>query len=91
MTQLHRFNGPDYDHRRDSERLSRQHERVLAVMQDHQPHTLGEIAERTGDPEASVSAQLRHLRKPRFGSHKIAKQHLGNGLYQYQLVRETSA
>lgn len=90
MTHLHRFNGPDYDHQRDSERLSKQHERVLAVMLDHKPHTLAEIAEATGDPQASVSAQLRHLRKPRFGGHKVIKQHLGHGLYAYQLVMEVS-
>jgi hypothetical protein len=82
-----RFNGSDYDHGRDSGRLTRQHERVLAVMQDNKPHTLSEISEITGDPEASVSAQLRHLRKPRFGGHHIAKTHLGNGLYSYQLQR----
>lgn len=85
----HRFNGPDYDHARDGARLSRQHERVLAVMLDGQPHTLKEIAEATGDPEASVSAQLRHLRKPRFGAHKIVKHHMGNGLFAYQLVQES--
>lgn len=82
-----RFNGADYNHARDASRLTAQHERVLAVMQDHKPHTLSEIADITGDPEASVSAQLRHLRKPRFGGHKIEKTYLGAGLYAYQLVR----
>ena len=81
-----RFNGADYDHARDAARLTLQHERVLAVMQDHKPHTLSEIADITGDPEASVSAQLRHLRKPRFGGHQITKTHLGHGLYEYLLV-----
>lgn len=82
-----RFNGPDYDRGRDSERLTLQHERVLAVMQDYRPHTLSEIADITGDPESSVSAQLRHLRKERFGSHEITKTYLGHGLYEYLLVR----
>lgn len=86
MTAALRFNGADYDHARDSARLTLQHERVLAVMQDHKPHTLSEIAEITGDPEASVSAQLRHLRRPRFGSHTITKKHLGHGLYEYLLA-----
>lgn len=81
-----RFNGADYDHGRDSARLTLQHERVLAVMQDHKPHTLSEIAEITGDPEASISSQLRHLRKARFGGHTITKKHLGHGLYEYLLV-----
>ena len=82
-----RFNGADYVHARDAARLTLQHERVLAVMQDYKPHTLSEISDITGDPEASVSAQLRHLRKPRFGGHQITKTHLGHGLYEYLLVR----
>jgi hypothetical protein len=35
--------------------------------------TLQEIADATGDPHASISAQLRHLRKPRFGAYAIDK------------------
>jgi hypothetical protein len=35
--------------------------------------TLGEIAEATEFAEASISAQLRHLRKPRHGSHRVEK------------------
>jgi DNA-binding transcriptional regulator GbsR (MarR family) len=40
--------------------------------------TLAEISDDTGDPEASVSAQLRHLRKPRFGQHVIEKRRRSN-------------
>lgn len=87
MSAAMRFNGADYDHARDAARLTLQHERVLAVMLDHKPHTLSEISVITGDPEASVSAQLRHLRKARFGGHQITKTHLGHGLYEYLLVR----
>lgn len=83
----HTFAGSDYDHGRDSERLERQHERVLRVMQDGQQHTLAGISEITGDPPASISAQLRHLRRPEFGAHQIEKTYLGAGLYAYQLVR----
>lgn len=35
--------------------------------------TLGEIAEVTEFAEASISAQLRHLRKPRHGGHRVEK------------------
>lgn len=35
--------------------------------------TLGEIAELTEFAEASISAQLRHLRKPRHGGHRVEK------------------
>lgn len=80
-----RFNGPDYDHARDSERLSAQHVRVRELMLDGQWRTLAEISELLGDPPASVSAQLRHLRKERFGSYFVDKRHLGEGLYAYRV------
>jgi len=79
-----RFNGPNP--KRDHERLTAQHGRIYELMQDAVWRTLGEIAEATGDPESSVSAQLRHLRKPRFGAHKVNKNYEGDGLYKYQLV-----
>jgi hypothetical protein len=62
------FNGPYYDPATDDERLQRQLGRVWQAMSDGQPHTLPYLCRQTGDPHASVSAQLRHLRKRRFGS-----------------------
>jgi hypothetical protein len=35
--------------------------------------TLGELARKTSYPEASISAQLRHLRKPENGGHEVEK------------------
>jgi len=35
--------------------------------------TLAEISEATGDPPASISAQIRHLRKRQFGAYRIEK------------------
>jgi hypothetical protein len=87
MTEQPHFNGSDYDHDRDAPRLSVQMDRVMDCIKDGQPRTLRQIALATGDPEASVSAQLRHMRKPRFGGHVIARQHLGGGLYTYRLVK----
>lgn len=81
-----RFNGADYDHERDSGRLTSQLARIRAVVEDGKPRTLKEIAALTGDPEASVSAQLRHLRKPRFGSNTIERRYLGDGLYEYRFI-----
>src|SRR6266446_4572717 len=65
--------GSTYVHERDGQRLALQHNRVLAVMRDGREHTLAEIALITRDPEASVSARLRDLRKPRFGGHNIQR------------------
>lgn len=80
-----RFNGDDYQPERDDKRLTGQIERVFNVMKDGRKRTLGEISEQTGDPEASISAQLRHLRKDRFGGHTVNRDYVYNGLYVYQL------
>jgi len=82
-----RFNGSDYVPQRDNVRLTGQIERVWQFMNDGKFHTLPEIAEGTGDPPASISAQLRHLRKPRFGAHRVEKYHdPSGGLFHYRLV-----
>lgn len=84
-----RFAGADYNHARDAARLTGQILRIYALMEDGCWRTLREIADVTGDPESSISAQLRHLRKPRFGSHVVSKRHRGdpaNGLYEYRLA-----
>jgi hypothetical protein len=81
-----RFSGSDYDHTRDADRLDGQLLRIWSVMASGEWKTLAEISALTGDPPASVSAQLRHLRKERFGSHQVQKIHLGRGLYRYRVV-----
>jgi hypothetical protein len=83
---MNRFNGPDYDPDRDDIRLSAQHERVFDLMVDGQWRTLNQIASIIFDPPASISAQLRHLRKERFGGHTVEKRYLGHGLFEYRLV-----
>ena len=84
-----RFNGADYTPRLDQNRLTGQIRRIYSLMQDQQWRTLPAIHLATGDPEASISAQLRHLRKKRFGSHTVNKRRHGDpksGLFEYQLV-----
>jgi hypothetical protein len=80
------FDGADYDPSRDDERLTVQYTRLFTLMKDGVYRSLSEIWEITGDPPASISAQLRHMRKPKFGSHTVNKRYVGNGLYEYQLV-----
>ena len=82
------FDGPAYEPVHDKVRLTGQIERVFNCMRDGNWRTLDEIARQTGDPHASVSAQLRHLRKTKFGSHTVNRQARGdrsNGLWEYQL------
>jgi len=80
------FNGADYVPSRDWDRLTTQLGRVFNCMKDKRWRTLSCIAAETGDPEASVSAQLRHLRKERFGGHTVNKRSNQRGLYSYQLI-----
>jgi hypothetical protein len=59
-------------------------------MRDGRWRTLEEIHKTTlGEPVASISAQLRHLRKPRFGSYRVERRHRGDpgsGLYEYRVL-----
>jgi hypothetical protein len=83
-----RFDGSDYDPEHDQERLKSQLYRVYKAIKEGKWLTLDEIHKITEDPHASISAQLRHLRKPRFGSFNIEKRRRGlpkNGLWEYRL------
>jgi hypothetical protein len=51
--------------------------------------TLREISDLTNYGEASISAQLRHLRKPHFGSYVIEKRRrwpVPNGPWEYRIA-----
>jgi hypothetical protein len=51
--------------------------------------TLRELAELTNYGEASISAQLRHLRKPQFGGYIVDKRRRGlarNGAWEYRIA-----
>jgi hypothetical protein len=83
------FNGPYYEPAQDDERLTKQHDRIKRVMLDGAWRSLAEIEKLTGDPPASISAQLRHLRKKRFGSWNVEVRSRGireDGLYEYRLL-----
>ena len=83
------FDGADYKPKLDHARLTGQIERVFAAIKDGQWRTLAEIAARSNAPEASVSAQLRNLRKERFGSHSIDRQRRTPSLWEYRLGEPT--
>jgi hypothetical protein len=88
------FNGATYVPRHDWRRLTKQHDRVRDCALTWQGNdgpwfTLEEISTATGYPAASVSAQLRHLRKPRFGGYTVDKRPRGDrsrGLYEYKVT-----
>lgn len=79
------FNGSGYD-TKDHARLKGQILRIQTAMMDGAWRTLGEIEAMTGDPQASISAQLRHLRKRKFGDHVVDKRRRDDGgLWEYRL------
>ena len=80
-----RFSGVTYEPHLDEARLSGQLKRVRDLMSDGRSRTLAQIAQEVGSSEASVSARLRDLRKPRFGLFTVHRHRIGKGLYCYQL------
>jgi hypothetical protein len=88
------FSGSDYVEPRDGKRLTGQVGRVYDIMSKGSWMTVTEvrvaIAKRFPgdlDPETSISAQLRNLRKKEFGSNVVTKRQRGEqvGLYEYRL------
>ena len=63
--------------------------RIRRIMNDGKWHTLKEISKKTRDPEPSVSARIRDLRKPGNGSYVVEKRRVNGGKtgpFEYRLV-----
>jgi len=79
--------GYTYEPEFDYNRLNRQARDVYLCLLVGEWWTLRELADATGWPEASVSARLRDLRKPRFGGFIVQRQRVGEGgLFHYRLA-----
>ena len=62
-------------------------ELTFEVLSDGRWHTLKELAEKTGFPEASVSCSIRTLRKPDYGRFSIEKEYdATNRVYLYRMT-----
>ena len=91
---MKKVDNPDYDGSNyvpefDRTRLSGQMKSIFYVMKDGEWRTLNEIAMITGFGEASISAQLRNLRKERFGGYIVNKRRRGEkekGIWEYSLI-----
>ena len=80
-----RFDGNEtYSPELDCARLTGQLAAVYEATRDGRWHTLSHLARAAGASEASVSARLRDLRKPRFGAHQIERKRVDGGLYVYR-------
>lgn len=80
--------GATYEAQFDFDRLNRQQRLVYDAMADGHWRTLRRISDLTGCPEASVSARLRDLRKPKFGGFTVERRRHETkaGLYLYRLA-----
>lgn len=76
------FHGATYLEGRDGARLNAQCQRVFNVMSTGAWHTLASLSMATGDPQASVSARLRDLRKH---GYTVDKEYLERGLWKYRM------
>lgn len=83
------FHGAGFDAKRDQKRLDSQIDRVLSVTRDGRWRTLEtlirELKARFPEghfPEASISAQLRNLRKE---GHTMERRHVSHGLFEYRV------
>jgi hypothetical protein len=89
QSELFRADGATFSPVHDGKRLSRQLDRVAAIMSDGVWRTLRGIAVQAGGSEASVSARLRDLRKARFGGHVVERRRRGepsSGVWEYRLL-----
>lgn len=74
--------GETYDEVRDHARLNAQCRRVFNVMKQGQWVTLEYLSMVTGDPQASVSARIRDLRKH---GYTVKREYVKRGLWRYRL------
>jgi len=79
------FEGATYDEVLDKDRLLTQLDKIYEAIKDGNWYSLAQLASMTGAPEASVSAQLRNLRKQKHGGHIIDRRRVYN-FYEYSLV-----
>jgi hypothetical protein len=85
---MNTFDGGTFDEFEDGDRLRKQLGRVRTVMFDKRWRTLSQLSVEAGAPEASVSARLRDLRKPKFGGYMVERRRVpfGNGLHEYRVL-----
>ena len=86
--------GEVFDHRlphaRDLDN-TRLRDRVFDYMSTGQWHTLADISFFCNGTEASCSARLRDFRKTQYGEHTVHRRHVGNRLYEYQLIMNSDS
>jgi hypothetical protein len=82
------FDGATFDKDLDGARLARQLSAVKRYLLARRGGfaTLSEIAGALRFPEASISARLRDLRKPKFGAYQVERRRVSRGLFEYRVL-----
>jgi len=90
MTEDPDFFGDDYTPSIDRERLLSGIARVRLFMSDGGWHSLAEISKACKVPEATASADLRALRRERYGGYIIDRRRRvpTGGTYEYRMKRK---
>ena len=82
------FDGKHYEGKTDKERLARQIKGVHDHISSGAWKTVEEISMATGYPQPSVSAQLRNLRKEKFGGLDVEGRYRADTrIFEYKLNR----
>ena len=82
-----RFDGWHFDAKKDQERLTKQMRGIYKVLKEAKVWlTVSEIEEETGYAQPSISAQLRNMRKEKFGSLDVRGRYReGTRIFEYKL------
>lgn len=86
------FDGATFVETRDGCRLRAQQALVALCLRDHDWWTFERLQlallARYGvsTSQTGISARIRDLRKPRWGSHTIERRNMGAGLWEYRLA-----
>jgi len=97
MENLNLFNQPpvikgsDFIPELDQIRLTGQMLKVFEYMRNGKWRTLFEIADAINEPEASISAQLRHITRSYNGGHKKEKRRRTCGTWEYRIIPNHSS
>ncbi len=81
------FDGKHYDKTKDKARLTKQMQGVYECINSGDWKTVEEIADFTGYPQPSISAQLRNLRKEKFGGLNVKGRYRDRTrIFEYKLM-----
>ncbi len=78
--------GPAFDEKTDGARIRGQLETIRQYMLSSKEwYTLTEIEKHLGYPQASISADLRHLRKEEHGFYDVQKRRRDGRVWEYRV------